>query len=277
MVLPGPFGVTKALDTISRLGDDRYTMKRIPALISGAALAVLIVVMASSCGGSSDTPADSVTLIPPDADVLSVGIVVQGETQVLKGWLYGDENDVLVILSHMRPNDQTAWEPFAKELVENGYAALTFDFRGYGISPGDKDFDKLDEDLTAAISYMLARDVARGASRPVFLVGASMGGTTALVVAAETGVAGVVSVSAPSEFQGQNATDAISRILAPTILIAAEEDIAAMVSLEELETAAGSATSITYSGGEHGTALVEGEHAVAVQDEILRFLAEHAN
>ena len=251
-------------------------MKRIPVLIFGAVLAVLVVVMASSCGGSSDTQTNSVTLIPPDADVLSVGIVVQGE-QVLKGWLYGDENDVLVILSHMRPNDQTAWEPFAKELVENGYAALTFDFRGYGISPGNKNFGKLDEDLAAAISYMMARDTARGASRPLFLIGASMGGTTALVVAAEADVAGVVSVSSPSEFQGQNATDAISRIVAPTILIAAEEDIAAMVSLEELETAAGSATSITYAGGEHGTALIEGEHAVAVQDEILRFLDQHAN
>lgn len=252
-------------------------MKRIPAWIFGVVLVVLVVVMASSCGGSSDTPVNSVTLVPPDADVLSVGIVVQGEQQVLKGWLYGDENDVLVILSHMRPNDQTAWEPFAKELVENGYAALTFDFRGYGISPGNKNFDKLDEDLAAAISYMLARDTARGASRPLFLIGASMGGTTALVVAAEADVAGVVSVSSPSEFQGQNATDAISRIVAPTILIAAEEDIAAMVSLEELETAAGSATSITYAGGEHGTALVEGEHAAAVQDEILRFLDQHAN
>ena len=252
-------------------------MKRIPALISAPALAVLVVVIACSCGGSSDTPANSPTVIPPGADVLSVGIVVQGESQVLKGWLYGDENDVLVILSHMRPNDQTAWEPFAKTLAENGYAALTFDFRGYGISPGDKDFDKLDEDLAAAISYMLARDVGQGASRPVFLVGASMGGTTSLVVAAESDVAGVVSVSAPSEFQGQNAVDAISRIVAPTILIAAEEDTAAMVSLEELETAAGSATSITYTGGEHGTALFEGEHAATLQNEILRFLDEHAN
>ena len=253
-------------------------MKRIPALIFGAALAVLVVGMASSCGGSSDTPANSVTLIPPDADVLSVGIVVQGETQVLKGWLYGDENDVLVILSHMRPNDQTAWEPFAKELVENGYAALTFDFRGYGISPGDKDFDKLDEDLTAAISYMVARDVARGASRPVFLVGASMGGTTALVVASEEFPDGVVAISAPSEFQGQDAKEAIWLVTAPTLLIAAEEDTAAMVSLEELVSSASqSVSSQTFAGGEHGTALFEGEQASAVREEVLRFLDQHAN
>ena len=95
---------------------------------------VILVALAAACGSSTDGPPDSVTLLPPDADVLSVGIVVPGESQVLKGWLYGDENDTLVILSHMRPNDQRAWEPFAMELADNGYAALTFDFRGHGIS-----------------------------------------------------------------------------------------------------------------------------------------------
>ncbi len=247
-------------------------MKRILTSVLG----VLVLLLASSCGGSSDGAANSATIIPPDADVLSVGVVVPGESQVLNGWLYGDENDVLVILSHMRPNDQTDWETFAKVLAENGYAALTFDFRGYGISSGKKDFDKLDDDLAAVISYMRARGIPQSAARPVFLVGASMGGTTSLVVAAEAGVDGVVSISAPAEFQGQNAVDAISRISAPTFLIAADEDTAAMVSLEELE-AAGSATSTIYAGGEHGTALFEGEHAAAVQEEILRFLDQHAN
>jgi alpha-beta hydrolase superfamily lysophospholipase len=238
---------------------------------------VILVALAAACGSSTDGPPDSVTLVPPDADVLSVGIVVPGESQVLKGWLYGDENDTLVILSHMRPNDQRAWEPFAIELADNGYAALTFDFRGHGISDGDKDFDKLDEDLAAAISFMRARGVPEGANRPVFLVGASMGGTTSLVVAAEAGVDGVVSISAPARFQGQNAVDAISRIVAPTLLLAAEDDTAAVVSLDELEAAAGSSTSTTYTGGDHGTALFEGEQATLVQDEILQFLDEHSN
>lgn len=232
-----------------------------------AALAVL----GAACADEATTP-QTMTVIPPGDDVLSVGIVVPDQ-QVLNGWLYGEENDVLVILSHMRRNDQTDWEPFAKELAENGYAALTFDFRGYGISPGSKAFDKLDDDLAAVISFMRATERSQ-----LFLVGASMGGTVSFVVGAQEPVTGVVSISSPSEFQGHNAREAVERISAPILLIAAEDDAAAMVSLDELvEAAAQPPQVLTYSGGEHGTALFEGEHAADLQEEILQFLAEHAN
>ncbi len=242
----------------------------LPALALGA---LLLAVASSACGDGTGTP-NSITIVPPDGDVVSVGIVA-GE-QVLNGWLYGNENDVLVILSHMRPNDQTAWESFAMELAENGYAALTFDFRGYGISPGNQDFAKLDEDLAAVISYL--RAVPEGANRRIFLVGASMGGTTSLVVAADENVAGVVAVSAPAEFQGQDAAEAIEKVLAPMYLIAAEEDTAAMVSLEELlESAGRPVASDTFAGGEHGTALLEGSQADDVGAKIIRFLDENAD
>ncbi len=232
-----------------------------------AALAVL----AAACSDGTSTP-QNLTVIPPSGDVLSVGIVVPDQ-QVLNGWLYGDENEVLVILSHMRGNDQTAWEPFARELAENGYAALTFDFRGYGISPGNKAFDKLDDDSAAVISFMRATERSQ-----LFLVGASMGGTTSVVVGAQESVTGLVSISSPSEFQGHNAREAIERISAPVLLIAAEDDAAAMVSLDELvEAAAQPPQVLTYPGGEHGTALFEGEHAADLQEQILQFLAEHAN
>lgn len=249
------------------LGDDRYDMMRVTA-ISVLALAVLY---AAACGGSSDSQ-DTPTIVPPGGDVLSIGIVVPEDAQVLNGWLYGDEHERLVILSHMRPNDQTAWEPFARDLAEHGYAALTFDFRGYGISAGDKDFDKLDEDLAAVVSFMRERG-----KEQIFLVGASMGGTASLVVAAEADVDGVVSVSAPALFEGQNATEAIASISAPTLLLAAEDDTAAVVSLEELQEAAPTAEQMTFMGGEHGTELVEGEYAASVQDELLRFLDAHEN
>lgn len=235
------------------------------------ALAVLAVIGAA-CAGDAATPQNS-TVIAPSDNVLSVGIVVPGDTVVRNGWLYGDEHEVLVILSHMRGNDQTAWESFAEELADNGYAALTFDFRGHGISGGDEDFDLLDDDLAAVISFMRAKG-----REQIFFVGASMGGTTSLVVAAQEPVTGVVSISSPSEFQGHNARGAIGRISAPVLLIAAEDDVAAMVSLEELREAATQPSQIlTYTGGEHGTALFEGEHAADVQEQIIKFLADHVN
>lgn len=241
--------------------------------LPGVVLVALLLVVAA-CGGDDGTSSpNTITIVAPSADVLTVGIVVPGESQVLNGFLYGDEHDDIVILSHMRPNDQSAWFSFAEELAEQGYAVLTFDFRGYGISPGSQDFEKLDDDLAAAVSFMRLRG-----KEHIFLVGASMGGTASLVVAANENIAGVVAVSAPAVFQGQNAVDAIAEVSAPTFLIAAEEDTAAMVSLDDLLEAAGPAVvSETFLGPEHGTAMLEGAQAADVRARIIQFLDENAD
>ena len=244
-------------------------MFRISSPLSALVLgALLLAVTSGGCGDGTSTP-DSITIVPPAGDVLTVGIVVD-ETQVLNGFLYGDEHADIVILSHMRQNDQSAWVSFARELADHGYAALTFDFRGYGISPGSQDFGKLDDDLAAAVAFMRLRGKER-----IFLVGVSMGGTTSLVVAAQEDVAGVVSISSPAEFQGQNAVEAIAKISAPIYLISAEEDTAAMVSLEELRARAEQAVvSETFTGDAHGTALLEDPQAADVGAKIIRFLDE---
>lgn len=236
----------------------------LPALVLGA---LLLAAASGACGDGTSTP-NTITIVPPSGDVLTVGIVV--DEIFLNGFIYGDEHADIVILSHMRPNDQSAWFSFAEELADHGYAVLTFDFRGYGISPGNQSFDKLDEDLAAAVSFMRLRGKER-----IFLVGASMGGTTSLVVAADENIAGVVTISAPAEFQGQNAVEAIAKVSAPMYLISAEEDTAAMVSLEELlESAGPTAVSETFAGGEHGTGLLEGTQAADVGAKIIRFLDE---
>ena len=231
--------------------------------------AFLLAAVGAACADKAVAP-DGVLTTPP-MGALNVGIVVQEDGTVLSGRLFGDEHDVLVILSHMLSNDQTAWFPFARALAQNGYAALTFDSRGYGISPGNEDFAKLDEDLSAAVRYMRARG-----KQQIFLIGASMGGTTSLVVAAQEDVSGVVAVSAPAEFQDQDALGAIGGVTAPMLLIVGEGDTAAMVSLEELLGAAGPVESQTYTDDAHGTNLFEGEEAAAVQERILQFLQEHA-
>ncbi len=202
----------------------------------------------------------------------SVGVIVSEDEIILGGHLFGPQNEVGVILSHMRPNDQRAWFDFAQELADEGYAAFTFDFRGYGETGGDKDFGKLDEDLSEALRYM-RRD--RGLDT-IFLIGASMGGSASLVVAAEQEVDGVVALSAPAKFEDQDALSAVPRITAPTLFIASEEDAAAVVSLDELVSEAGPQSEVeTYPGNAHGTNLFQSEHAAAVRERVLRFLREH--
>lgn len=249
-------------------------MSRIPPrVLLFVAGATTLLFAASACSSGSDTPnSRDFTAVPPSSEAVSVGIVSTGE-QVLNGWLFGGDNEPVVILSHMKPSDQTAWAPFAELLAENGYAALTYDFRGYGISPGNQDSDLLDEDLTAVVEYMKARG-----RQQIFLVGASMGGTASIVVAAQEDVKAAVAISAPSEFEGLRAADAIEGVSEPLLLLVAADDTAAVVSRDELlERAPASTPSETYPDGEHGTDLVNGLHSEDVQADILAFLEEHTN
>jgi pimeloyl-ACP methyl ester carboxylesterase len=126
-----------------------------------------------------------------------------------------------VILIHERPADQTSWFPLAAQLANTGtFTVLTFDFRGFGGSPGEKEFDRFDTDIYAAYAYM--HDTL-GITR-IFLVGASTGGTAALMVAARVPVAGVVSLSAEAQYQTLDALAAVPSIAAPKLFIASKKD-----------------------------------------------------
>lgn len=83
-------------------------------------------------------------------------------------------------------------------LAENGYGVLRFDFTGLGSSEGDfaeTTFITTQDDIRSAIHFL-----EKNYSAPGFLMGHSLGGTTALSVADEfDSVLGVVSVASPSK------------------------------------------------------------------------------
>lgn len=83
-------------------------------------------------------------------------------------------------------------------LAASGYTVLRFDFTGLGGSEGDfsaTTFSTTQDDLRSAIAFL--RNIYQA---PVFLIGHSLGGTTALSVAqAFDIVKGVVTVASPSE------------------------------------------------------------------------------
>ena len=234
--------------------------------------ALLLAVTTAACSSTAVAPEPS--KVTPSVN--SEPVTIRVDDVALEGRLFGADNDVAVILSHMRRGDQTAWFDFAMELAEAGYAALTFNFRGYGESDGDQDYDFLDEDLLAAVAF--ARD--RGSSQ-IFLVGASMGGTATLVVAELADIDGAIAVSAPSRFAEQDALAAVAAIAEPKLLIASEDVTGDMVSLEELlEAARGPKERATFSGTAHGTDLFDpelSEHHTTVRERVLRFLEEHRN
>ena len=197
-----------------------------------AAGVFLLLAFVAACGDEIVTRAHPT--FTPGKETETISIVIAEDEIVLNGHLFGGQNEVGVILSHMQPNDQAAWFEFAQSLADEGYAALTYDFRGYGDSQGEKDFSKLDEDLKETLRFMRSD---RGLER-VFLIGASMGGTASLVVAAQEDIAGVVAVSAPAQFEDQDALSAVPSITEPTLFVASEDDTAAVLSLQALEEAA---------------------------------------
>ena len=239
--------------------------------------ALLLAILASGCAGSEAPPGESngeATIVHSGEDE-AIGIPFEddGKLITLRGHFYGPLNEVGVILSHMLPSDQSAWSEFAEELAEEGYAVVTFDFRGFGETGGERDLSKLDEDLSRAVSFLRDRN-----KQQVFLIGASMGGTTSLVVAAREDLAGVVAVSAPAQFESQDALAAVASITEPKLFIASEDDTAAVTSLAALIGASGEPKDEQiYSGDRHGTDLLQGEHAAAFRELILAFLREHSS
>jgi pimeloyl-ACP methyl ester carboxylesterase len=247
-------------------------------------LVLAVLALSVACGDpTSSTPSPEV-VATAEAVARTVSFTAQYSTTPESG---DEEEDPIVldarvfgrgktgvILAHMRPADQSSWFPFATELAKTGdFTVLTFDFRGYGESTGEKQFDRIDTDLEAAYEYM--RDVL--GLEQIYLVGASMGGTASLVVAAREQVAGVISISSPGQFPPLDAVETVDAIRAPKLFITAEDDVPAFRSQEEFwEASTEPKVQQIYDGDEHGTALFDGPHGADIRARLLDFLSVDA-
>ena len=188
----------------------------------------------------------------------------------LRGHLFGS-GDRWVILSHMFPDDQTAWYSFAGQLSARGYHVLTYDFRGYGESQGNKQINLIDRDLTGAVAF-----VRRQHPRRVVLLGASMGGTASIIVASEEPVDGVIALSAPTAFRGLDASGVAVGV--PSLFISAEEDDDNQLSARAFfDQATGEDRSLDIvKGSSHGIHLLDSPEGPQVRSDIFRFLDRYA-
>ncbi len=246
---------------------------------------LVLAVVAAACSGSTEpdetlpggvtTVADGeappvaeppTTTAPPITGPLAADISTE-DGLVLESRTFPAGRD-WVVLAHMRPADMTSWFDFGERLAAEGYTALTFNFRGYGNSEGGPDEFAVGTDVTAAVDFA----VGRGAER-VFVIGASMGGTGALVAAADRPVAGVATLSAPGDFFGADALAAVPRITAPKLFVAAESDAPYPdIVAEFVEVAPDSARQQIFTGNAHGTDLFT-SHGPELTDLLLDFLA----
>jgi pimeloyl-ACP methyl ester carboxylesterase len=221
--------------------------------VAAACLALLV----SGCaGGGASFPAEPIRFRTEDGIELAGDVRGRGSTAV--------------VLAHMFPADRNSWAEFASILAEEGYLALNFDFRGYGGSEGTRAIPELWRDVVAAAEA--AR--ARGASR-VVIVGASMGGTAALVAASRAELDGVITLSAPTTFMGLAApAEIVQAVDEPKLFLAAEGDGSAAEAAQAFyNTSPGPKRVEIVTGAEHGTEILEGGQAEVARRLILDFLA----
>jgi pimeloyl-ACP methyl ester carboxylesterase len=250
-----------------------------PALGWGLALALLV----AACGGSTDSDEAATAVEPPeptnasaegDGDGVQVDTTVSEQSvrfltddgEELAGTLFGTGTEGIV-LAHMRGRDETTWFDFARTASSEGYAVLTFSFRGYGDSTGDVD-SNLDIDLMAAVEHLESTGVT-----DMVVMGASMGATATVNVASKLDLAGAVSLSAPPNFIGLDALDVATQVAEPLLLVVAQNDqpyADAAVAIAELAPVS---QLRIFDGNAHGTNLF-GDHDTELSALLLAFAGE---
>jgi pimeloyl-ACP methyl ester carboxylesterase len=105
-----------------------------------------------------------------------------GITLAAEGW--GDLQAQPVVLLHGGGQTRHAWGGTAAALAERGYRAIAVDARGHG----DSEWDAASRyDLQSFVADLV--EIAGGLARPPILVGASLGGSTALLAVGELDLA----------------------------------------------------------------------------------------
>lgn len=175
------------------------------------------------------------------------------------------EGEIGIVLAHMRGRDQSTWTDFARSAAAEGYQVLTFDFRGYGGSTGERDAN-LDVDLLAAVNTLADLGPTR-----IVVMGASMGATATVNLAARYDVAGVASLSAPANFQGLEAEGLASDVAEPLLVVVAEGDQPYADAAVAIDAGAPDSILEVFDGNAHGTNLF-GEHEIALTGLLLDFV-----
>lgn len=231
----------------------------------------LVLAVTSACGGGG-------TPVPTEGagstDMRFPVPVDRGDARTLRleGRVFGSGRTA-VVFAHMFPSSQDAWFDFAEQIARAGFLALTFNFRGYGLSEGSRDPSRAGLDVAAAADEARARG-----AEAVFLVGASMGGTASIIEAAAGSAAGVAALSAPQEFQGLDARSSAAKLRAPALFVASRDDPAgaAKAGRAFYEAAEGSRRLEIVAGSAHGTDLLDDpEVGAEVRGLITSFLLDH--
>jgi pimeloyl-ACP methyl ester carboxylesterase len=143
---------------------------------------------------------------------------------MLSGAIVGS-GPVGAVLIHEYPRDLCGWWPYARYLSAHGVRTLLFDLRCFGNSPCPTGRGHATTDVAAAMA-----ELGRRGARRVAVVGASMGGSIAVVAAAQLHPAALVDLSGERDTTSltpgidANAGTAARGVTAPALFVVARGD-----------------------------------------------------
>jgi dienelactone hydrolase len=265
-------------------------------------LMLLVIAMAAACGNASVSTEASPTLQPSEdaqqpepteepvveepqaielieVDPTPVTFETYDGLTTVHGTLYNHDS-VGIILSHrctMGQEDQTDWLPLTETLAARGYMVLTYDTRGYGLTQGTYTWRNVLVTLQAAVAFMREQGVER-----LILIGAGVGGTASLEVAAEADdVIGVAAISSLQSGRAQQvlpleiSDDELARLTMPSLWVVSRQDTAMDDMVGMFESAAGPDKDLhIYEGTMSGTdILYHPVYGPDLEQRILAFVA----
>jgi pimeloyl-ACP methyl ester carboxylesterase len=179
--------------------------------------------------------------------------------------------------------DMRSWQPFAERLAEEGYRVLVYNARGYGYRVGGYVTGRgVFESLEGAVDFMRTR----GGVEQIVIIGAGMGGTLGIRVAAEDEVGDIVGLAVISSWRYAFITESsfppitdeeLAGLTMPTLWIVGGEDDRADNMREMFDLAASPDPDFyIYADTDvRGTDLFEvPEYGSRLEADLLAFVAE---
>jgi alpha-beta hydrolase superfamily lysophospholipase len=142
-----------------------------------------------------------------------------------------------VVLMHQYNSSQNAWNDFAAELQDRGFAVMTFDWPGHGDSSGDlaslteQDYEAFPTYAAEAIEYL--RDI--NADMEIAVVGGGLGANAAMQLADQDGsVAAVLMVSPQNNYRGIKINGINKKFTRPVFYLVSRADTVSLTATESL-------------------------------------------
>jgi pimeloyl-ACP methyl ester carboxylesterase len=197
----------------------------------------------------------------------------------LAGRLFESEGATAgIVLAPMQGADRSSWSHYAETLADEGYRTLTFDFQGTcpdddaGCPEQQADPASAWRDVQAAVRFLRSTGIPR-----VAVIGASMGGTAALVAAAQptARIGAVATLSAPISIGGLTVTpEVLVAATAAKLFVAGNADVPAATDAQRMYDQSVPPKRVEIVPSEdHGTDLLEGNQGPNVRGLLASWLA----